>query len=365
MKILLLVAEHGFAFLVQAQALAKGLTDLGISIKLIKITNSKLPIKAIEKFNPDIVIGIGSWEEYPFFVEQPQSLGFKTIPWIVAEYPINRFINEYNQLSLILTPSEHCRKNLIQSGIKPQIINILPEAVDNTFWKPISQKEKKLFTELLSLKIPGLDLPPKFDFAKLHEANVPILFTMGGDATSKGAQEVIKALGKMDIKTKEKPWIYLIKTWPSTASFKLSIQEFKLIKESGISEKIHYLSGQFSDIFIRGLTNLCDIYVSPSRKEGFGLPLVQAQLCEKPVISTRATSTAEVVAHGKTGLLVKGIAVGKQYYADINELSKTLESLLLNKELREKLGKQGRKYAIANFSPEIIAEKLINQIKLQ
>jgi len=363
MKILLLAAEHGFSFLIQAQALAKGLTCLGVQNKLAKITNSQLPIKTVKEFNPDIIIGVGSWEEYPFFVEQPLSLGFRVIPWIVAEYPINRFIKEYSRLNLILTPSEHCKKNLTQSGVCPQIINVLPEAVDDKFWKPIPEREKKLFSELLSLKIPHLNLPPKSNFTRLKEAKIPIMFTMGGDATSKGAQEVIKALGKMNPKMKEKPWIYLIKTWPSGKSFELSIQEFNLMKEYTISDKVLYLSGQFSDTFIRGLINLCDVYVSPSRKEGFGLPLIQAQLCEKPVISMRATSTAEIVVHEKTGLLVKGTAVGNQFHADIDELSKALEILLTNKTLREKYGKEGRKYALANYSPKIIAKKLIEQYK--
>jgi glycosyltransferase involved in cell wall biosynthesis len=47
-----------------------------------------------------------------------------------------------------------------------------------------------------------------------------------------------------------------------------------------------------------------DLLVHPARWEGFGLALLEAMLASKPVVGTNVSSIPEIVADGKTGLLV-------------------------------------------------------------
>jgi len=49
--------------------------------------------------------------------------------------------------------------------------------------------------------------------------------------------------------------------------------------------------------------NLADIFVFPSRLEGFGLAAVEAMACAKPVVASRAGALPEVVTDGETGIL--------------------------------------------------------------
>lgn len=49
--------------------------------------------------------------------------------------------------------------------------------------------------------------------------------------------------------------------------------------------------------------NLADVFVFPSRLEGFGLVAVEAMACAKPVVASRAGALPEVVADGETGLV--------------------------------------------------------------
>ncbi len=49
--------------------------------------------------------------------------------------------------------------------------------------------------------------------------------------------------------------------------------------------------------------NHCDIFLSPTRLEGFGLSVAEAMACGKPVVATNGSSLPELVVDGKGGFL--------------------------------------------------------------
>lgn len=361
MKILLLTPSGGFSFVNQAKGLSLGLTKRGVENKIIRIVED-YPAKQIADYKPDLIVGVGSWHEYDNFVKKPQEQGFRAIPWIVSDEKIENFQSELNKLSLILTPSEQCKNVFVKGGINENVVSVLPEAVDDNFWKSLSEEENKNFGALISVQDSAIELPVTYDLLLAKIKKIPIMFTTGGDVTSKGAQEVITALGKY---CSDLPWIYILKTWPSTGSFSRSIEELKLAEEYKVLDKIRYISGEFSPEFIRGLMNLCDIYVAPSRGEGFGLPLVEAQMCGKPIITMDANSTREVVSKNKTGFVVKALQTENGPRADIEDLGQSLRKLLTDQTLRESFGNAARAYAIESFSPEVIAKKFLDLISVK
>jgi len=361
MKIVLLVApvEHGYSFLNQANGLLRGLSILKNEVSVIKAgeedTNNNL-----KKYGPDVVISIGDWQDYPLLVNSPMQIGMHVIPWFVSDGSGENFINSYNSLSCIAVPSQHSKLLMVQKGVREELITVVHEAVDSEYWHPIASDELQSFLNLISPSQAGFGLPVSYDLNSLIDKDVPILFTTGGDATTKGAQEVISALAELDPKL---PWVYIIKTWPSYNSFKYSIQELKLAEDLGIASRIRYISGEFSRDFIRGLMNACDIYVAPSRREGFGLPLVEAQLCGKPVISLAAHATAETILDNKTGFLIQAEETNGLTIANKADLKQSLLKLLTDKSLRKKMGANARNHAIKHFSPQPVAEQMIKLIK--
>jgi glycosyltransferase involved in cell wall biosynthesis len=58
------------------------------------------------------------------------------------------------------------------------------------------------------------------------------------------------------------------------------------------------------------LYNLCDIFLFPSRLEGFGLSVAEAMACGKPVVATNGSSLPELVVDGKGGFLCEMNNVG-------------------------------------------------------
>lgn len=98
-----------------------------------------------------------------------------------------------------------------------------------------------------------------------------------------------------------------------------------------------------------------DIVAIPSYREGFGSLSIEASALEKPVIVTEGTGAQDTIIEGVTGLLVKP--------KDKESLKQALIKLIESKELRERMGKAGRKWVEDNFDRTEIWNFLINKIE--
>lgn len=78
-----------------------------------------------------------------------------------------------------------------------------------------------------------------------------------------------------------------------------------------------------------------DIYIMPSRWESFGLVFLEAMNHSLPIISTAVQAIPEVVVDGEIGFLCPS--------EDEISLAKNIELLILDKNLRLKLGEAGNK----------------------
>ena len=82
----------------------------------------------------------------------------------------------------------------------------------------------------------------------------------------------------------------------------------------------------------------CDVYVQPSRHEGYCITLTEAKCFNKPIISTNFTGVSEQIIHDKTGLIVKVDEVKlyeavKRVITDVNLQGKLMHNLLRENEL--------------------------------
>jgi len=106
--------------------------------------------------------------------------------------------------------------------------------------------------------------------------------------------------------------------------------------------------------------NICDIFIMPARNidgdfEGFGIVYLEANLTSKPVIAGDSGGIRDAVVNGLNGLLVNPEST--------KEITKAIIRLAHDKNLREKLGEQGRQRAIKEFSWEKQVKKIYNIIK--
>lgn len=129
----------------------------------------------------------------------------------------------------------------------------------------------------------------------------------------------------------------------------------KKIRELGLSERVFLFdSVPQEELFSHYLES--DLFVLPSIEEGFGLVLVEAQLCGRPVIGTNSGGIPDIIEDNLTGLLVKP--------KDPLYLAKAMEKILADLCFAEKLAERGYRSAISKFSPEAIQEKFMEFINL-
>ena len=92
-----------------------------------------------------------------------------------------------------------------------------------------------------------------------------------------------------------------------------------------------------------------NVVVHPARWEGFGLALLEAMLCERPVVATKVSSIPEIVVDRETGLLVAP--------DDPAALAGAVTALLDDPARAAGMGEAGAARARAEFSVARMAER--------
>lgn len=114
----------------------------------------------------------------------------------------------------------------------------------------------------------------------------------------------------------------------------------------GIKEKVRFL-GWRSDV--ADIMSAFDIFVFPSLNEGMGKVLVEAMAAGKPIIASDVCGVADLITHGKNGLLVPP--------ADPQALADGIESLLSDPARARELAAEGRKLA-QSYSSDAMLTKI-------
>lgn len=105
--------------------------------------------------------------------------------------------------------------------------------------------------------------------------------------------------------------------------------------------------------------NICDVFVMPSKGEGFGIVFLEALACGKPVIAGNKDGSRDALLDGKLGILVDPDNIKEISNAIIKVLKKEIpEKLLDRKYLRKKVIEV---YGIEKFRER--TEKLIEKLR--
>jgi glycosyltransferase involved in cell wall biosynthesis len=216
----------------------------------------------------------------------------------------------------IIAVSHAVRRYLVADGIEP---------VD-VIWDPVSFRPPR----------PPLSSPPTVAFA-------------GRLVREKGIEILIKAFEKVLIHIPEARLILV-------GEGKQESYLRKLIADLGIGSNVT-MTGYLRRPALERLFDSAWVQIVPSIwVEAQGSVATEAMIRGTAIVASRIGGLAEIVQHGRTGLLVPP--------GDVDALAEALKQILQNRELAEQMGQAGREYALAHFNRERYIDKILQIYEL-
>jgi glycosyltransferase involved in cell wall biosynthesis len=178
---------------------------------------------------------------------------------------------------LVITNSHATAQSFIQAGGKKELVEVIYNGFDPKVYHPSPADRQRLRQDL--------NLQDKFVVGQFSRLS-----------PWKGQHVLLEALAQCPES--------VVGLFVGDALFGEDeyVQQIKQqVQDLGLTDRVHFLGFQ-SDV--ANLMGACDVVAHTSTApEPFGRVIVEAMLCEKPVIAAAAGGAAELITHGETGLV--------------------------------------------------------------
>ncbi len=187
---------------------------------------------------------------------------------------------------------------------KQKFIEKLPQFSDKTvpFLNKISQQK------LIKMSNKGEGFTDEFDGLRI--------LTVGRLSPEKGQDLAISVMGKLKENGFNVRW-YCVGNGNEREKYEEQIQKH------GVEKEFRLLGSKLNPY---PFMKQCDIYVQPSRHEGFCITVAEAKCFNKPIVSTNFTGANELIINGETGVITN---------FDVYEMVDALERLVNDVQLRK------------------------------
>lgn len=291
-----------------------------------------------KEFKPDVVFTLQD-----IWVLNPQALKqYKNwIPIVPIDHePVPGAVFERLKMAYrVVTYSPYGQRELKDKGMNSTYI---PHTVDTSLFKKIDKKaiRKKLNIPedifLFGMVAANKDNPPRKSF-----------------------QEVMDAFHKF-LKKHPKSGIYFHTLLRQDKGF--PIEEYA--KFLGIQDFVYHIP-PYELLYkvpkedMHKIYSAFDCLVAPSLNEGFGVPIIEAQACEVPVITNRFTAMRDLIDEGKTGFFSE---VGYKRFSplcsyvgvpSVDSIYKAMEKMYSAN--RDEMGKAGKEF-VKQFDTKYVFE---------
>lgn len=288
----------------------------------------------------DIFFGNHDLYLFPNFVIYPHRAGksvviihdlaFNRVPQYVDSKNVD-FLNKFVPVSVrqadhVIATSNFTRKSIIETyGVPEDKVTTVYPGVDLSIFRPSSKIAIGQIREKYGLKKPFILYLGTLEPRK----NIP--FILGAFSKLKNNEDLDLVLAG------KKGWMYE--------------EIFEKVRELGIGGRVIF-TGYVPDEDRPMLLSAAEVFVFPSFFEGFGMPVIEAQACGTPVVTSNVAPLPE--AGGDSAVYIDPY--------DSAGLLKSLEELLSSASRRENLVKMGlanvRRFSWVDSARSII--KVIN-----
>jgi len=185
--------------------------------------------------------------------------------------------------------------------------------------------EEKVSKNVIGIVNPGIEF---VKHKKIEKSKKPTILFLNRIKRYKGVKVLLDAVIEINKKIKD----FNV----SIAGSGDDLEEMKIYAKDKNLDNINFL-GKISDEQKKELMQKSWVFVNPSSKEGWGIVNIEANYFGTPVVGSDVSGIKDSIIDGKTGLLFKE--------NDSQDLANKIENLLGDKTLRNKLAKQGEKWA--------------------
>jgi glycosyltransferase involved in cell wall biosynthesis len=214
-------------------------------------------------------------------------------------------------------------------GVDDDHVHFIPHGVNTEIFNPMNVDQMK---------------------EKYNLENLDVLLYVGRIAKGKGVDKLIKILDHV-VKAKPKTKLIIV---GNDAGYLSTVKS--LIQKYDLSKHVIF-PGYISKTNLAKYYSLADLVIYPSRQEIFGLVILEAMACGKPVIGSDIMGPSEIIVDGKTGFTSN--------FEDIEKDSNLIIELLNDKPFLKKLGQNGLQRVKEIYTWEKAAEahfKLYKQV---
>lgn len=265
-----LVREDGMGF----YGASYGGTDPAIRLDPA-LSERMLPLESVAQAEPLVRI----WHLWPpQWDRRPSGHYIVCQPWEFGELPIAWRDAIARGVDRVWAYSAYVRDIYLRAGVPEQKIGLVPLGVDTSILRPDG---------------PRLELPAR-SFRFLY---------VGGTIGRKGADVLVNTYLKTFAPGDDVTLV--IKDTGSNTVYKGQNLRDQLLALQGRDDVPHvlYVDATMDDAQMAALYRSCDVLVAPYRGEGFGMPILEAMACGKPVIVTRG-GAADDFADDAVGITI-------------------------------------------------------------
>lgn len=256
-------------------------------------------------------------------------------PWVAFNHgytTTDRKMQLYNRLDRaslphadrVVTVCEAFARELENKGIKRDRISVLHNSVRPA--PPTSEAQASELRKHLGIK-----------------ADEKVILAVGRLSKEKAQIDLIRAFGEFqstnpDLKAK----LVIAGDGPERAQLEAAASTV------GIAEQVVF-AGQVTDM--QPYYAIADVLVNASHSEGSPYVLLEAMAEGVPIVATAVGGVPEILTDGESALLVPP--------RDARAMADSIEKLLCDKELAQKLSASAGALITTRFAPEIYAQKLV------
>jgi len=261
--------------------------------------------------------------------EQARTSSYQSLRGRAANYFMRRLAElegkTARNATLVVTMSNYSLEKIKQFyGVDESKVRVVPNGVDPQKFKPLA--------DLAAAR------------RQFGLGDEPCVLFVGSLIPRKGLPFLVKAAEKIIKEHGETKFVIVgegpLKSWL-----------LGVVEVASLSRNFKFL-GNLKENMLAAVYNCADLLVLPSIQEGQGIVLLEAEASAKPVVAFDVGGVNEAVRVGETGLLVN--------LGNVDGLAEAVIRLLSDENLRQKMGVNGRKFVLENYTWDICAEKMLS-----